>query len=297
MDLLALADFNLVATHGGFGAAGRAARRPKATLSRRVAQLEQSLGVRLFERGGRSLRLTGEGRALHTRVEALLAELADASEAAGAGGAVPHGTLRVSAPLVFAHAALGGIAARFAAEYPQVRLEVVAEDRLVSPADDGYDLVIRVNPSPDDQLVGRCFLHDERLLVAPPDMAVPEGGAERALRAVVLPALPSDARWRLRDDPSVAFRPEPVLKLSSLMLVRDAVLAGAGAALLPEMIVSADVVAGRLACWGAVQGGRTDLWALHASRRLISPKVKAFIQYLHEMGRQVGTARPCAIEE
>ena len=60
MDLLALADFTLVARHGGFGQAARATGRPKATLSRRVAELESDLGVRLFERGARTLKLTQE---------------------------------------------------------------------------------------------------------------------------------------------------------------------------------------------------------------------------------------------
>ena len=67
MDLLALADFNLVARHGGFGRAARAAGRPKATLSRRVSELESSLDLRLFERGTRALKLTQEGRALCER--------------------------------------------------------------------------------------------------------------------------------------------------------------------------------------------------------------------------------------
>jgi DNA-binding transcriptional LysR family regulator len=75
MDLLALADFNLVARHGGFGRAARAAERPKATLSRRVADLEASLGVRLFERGSHTLKLTQEGRALVERTETLRGQI------------------------------------------------------------------------------------------------------------------------------------------------------------------------------------------------------------------------------
>lgn len=67
MDLLALADFTLVARHGGFGRAARAASRPKATLSRRVSELEATLDLRLFERGARDLKLTEEGRALFER--------------------------------------------------------------------------------------------------------------------------------------------------------------------------------------------------------------------------------------
>lgn len=89
MDLLALVDFNLVARHGGFGRAARAAARPKATLSRRVSELEAGLGVRLFERGGRDLKLTEEGRALHERTGRLLAELNETAAAIAAGGDIP----------------------------------------------------------------------------------------------------------------------------------------------------------------------------------------------------------------
>ena len=81
MDLLALADFNLVARHEGFGRAARASGRPKATLSRRVAELEASLDLRLFERGGRALKLTEEGRALFERTGALLTDLEETTAA------------------------------------------------------------------------------------------------------------------------------------------------------------------------------------------------------------------------
>src|SRR5580692_8115856 len=98
MDLQALTDFNLVAVHRGFGRASRASGRAKATLSRRVAELEQSLGVRLIERGSQNLRLTDEGRALHERTGGPLSEIAEAGEAVALGAATPRGRLRVSAP-------------------------------------------------------------------------------------------------------------------------------------------------------------------------------------------------------
>jgi DNA-binding transcriptional LysR family regulator len=149
MELKALSDFNLVAAHGGFGRASRVSGRSKATLSRRVAELEQSLGVRLIDRGSQNLRLTDEGRALHARTEGPLSEIAEAGEAVALGAATPRGRLRVSAPVVIAHVAFGRIAARFALAYPDVQLEIVAEDRKVDPVEDGYDLVIRVDPSPE----------------------------------------------------------------------------------------------------------------------------------------------------
>ena len=137
MDLSALSDFVLVASNGGFGAASRRTGRPKATLSRRVIELEDGLGVRLFERGGRVLRLTEEGSALLVRTEGLLGEIHEAGEAVSAGRDRPRGRLRVSAPILFSHIAMGRIAAAFSTRYPDVQLEVTAEDRPVDLVAEG----------------------------------------------------------------------------------------------------------------------------------------------------------------
>ena len=72
-------------------------------------------------------------------------------------------------------------------------------------------------------------------------------------------------------------KPEPVLRVSSLLMVRDAVLAGAGAALLPKILVAEDIAAGRLAYWGTHAGPPLEIWALQSSRRLFSAKVRAFL--------------------
>lgn len=288
MDLEALAHFNLVAAQGGFSRAARFSGRPKATLSRRVAELEQSLGVRLIERGTHTLRLTEEGRALHARTEGLLAEIAEAGEAVVLGASVPRGRLRVSAPIVFAHVALGRIGARFALAHPDVQLEIVAEDRLVDPVEDGYDLVIRIDPAPDERLVGRRFLTDQRLIVAAPDLprpAVqgPEPG-EIPVRGVVLAAMPPNRVWRMRstDEGTLTLKPRPVLRLSSLLMVRDATLAGAGAALLPKLLVADDIAAGRLIQWGAEDTPPVQIWALQSSRRLVGAKVRAFLDIIEQ---------------
>ncbi|ESQ82078.1 hypothetical protein AEAC466_19365 [Asticcacaulis sp. AC466] len=280
MDLEALSYFNLVAAHGGFGKAGRVSGRPKATLSRRVAELERSLGVRLIDRGSQSLRLTEEGRTLYERTDGLLSQVAEAGEAVVLGAATPRGRLRVSAPVVLAHVAFGRIGARFAMAYPEVQLEIVAEDRKVDPIEDGYDLVIRIDPSPDERLIGRCFLHDRRVVVAPVNMPVPP---ERTgdVKAVVLSTTPAGATWPIvTADGEAVFTPSPVLRLSSLLMVREAVLAGAGAALLPSLLVAGDIDAGRVAYWGTQAGPPVEIWALQSSRRLIGAKVRAFLDVL-----------------
>jgi DNA-binding transcriptional LysR family regulator len=278
MDLLALADFVLVARHGGFGRAARAAARPKATLSRRVAELEASLDLRLFERGARALKLTEEGRALFERAGQLLTELEETTAAIASGGGTPRGRLRISVPLLFSLTAMGKLAAEFRLRYPEVRLEVTTEDRAVDMIEEGYDLVIRVNPDPDETLVGRQFLRDRLVVVAPPKLARPKDG-ENAL--AVVRSMREGASWPIgagEDRTSMAV--DPVLALSSLLMIRDAVRAGVGAARLPISLVMHDLVAGTLVSWGDVDGPEIALWALYPSRRLLSARVSAFLDHL-----------------
>ena len=141
-----------------------------------------ALDLRLFERGARALKLTEEGRALFERAGRLLTELEETAAAIASGGERPRGRLRISAPLLFSQTAMGKIAAGFALKYPEVRLEVSTEDRAVDMIEEGFDLVIRVSPDPDDSLVGRPFLRDRLVAVASPRLARPAGRPHRACR-------------------------------------------------------------------------------------------------------------------
>jgi len=287
VDIAALADFNLVAIHGGFGSASRASGVPKATLSRRVRALEDALGVRLVERGTRKLQLTPEGAILHSRTADPFGEITQVVDELKSGIGRPRGVLRVSTPLLFAHVAMGQLGAAFLRAHPEVRLEVTAEDRLVDLVGDGYDVVVRFNPRPDDALVGRCFLRDQLLLVAPPDLSPPPANAAGAGGGIELPAVVRTGRavvgpWTVADkDGNVrTYLPKPLLRYSTPLLIRNAVLAGAGPALVPRTAVAPDLAAGRLVEWGVVQGAQPEGWVLHASRRLVSPKVTAFVDFL-----------------
>ncbi|WP_054891364.1 MULTISPECIES: LysR substrate-binding domain-containing protein [unclassified Pseudomonas] len=286
MDLSALADFNLVAAHGGFGKASRFSGRPKATLSRRVMDLEQSLGVRLLERGARSLRLTEEGQVLHERTHGLLGDILEAGELVSAGQTSPRGYLRVSAPVLFSHTLVGRLAAGFALRYPQVRLDITAEDRNVDLVEDGYDVVIRVNPKADALLVGRCFARDDMLLVAPAALPRPSASCDGEIAEVPAVALANrfdKGPWHYQDGDTLGtVMPDVRLRLSSLIMIRDAVLAGAGAALIPRSLLQRDEQLAKLSIWGRMPDRPIELWALHASRRLVSRKVTAFIDYLCE---------------
>lgn len=281
MDLLALVDFNLVAKHGGVGRAARATGRPKATLSRRVVELEASLGLRLFERGAHQLKLTQEGTALYERTSVLVSEIIDTAGDIAQGSTSPRGRLRISAPLLFSQAAMGKLAAGFALSYPEVRLEVTTEDRPVDMVEEGYDLVIRVNPAPDANLVGRIFLRDRLVVVAPPGLALPADGS--AVPAVIRGASNERMAWQvLTSQGQARIDVQPVLSLASMFMVRDAVRLGVGAAQLPLSLVSHDVATGTLVNWGEVDAPEIALWALYPSRRLLSTRVSAFLSMLKE---------------
>lgn len=280
MDLNALEDFQLVAAHGGFGRASRASGRSKATLSRRVADLEDSLGIRLIERGERSLGLTEAGQILLARLEGPMREVADAIAAARDGLATPRGRLRVAAPLLFSQVALGRLAAAFQALHPQVQIEAVSDDRVADLVEEHFDVAIRINPRKDSVLVGRCFAKDRLVLAAAPVIEMPKGRKGETLRvpAVVTPSYRDGEVWSVQGGQLVV-EPQPVLRLSSLLTVRDAVSAGAGAAMLPQSLIGRLLDKGELVAWG-VAGDEVELWVLHTSRRLQSPKVRAFVEFM-----------------
>jgi DNA-binding transcriptional LysR family regulator len=279
MDLNALADFNLVATHGGFGRASRASRRSKATLSRRVADLEEQLGVRLIERGSKGLELTEAGQLLLSRTEGPMHEVVDAITAAREGTGKVSGRLRVAAPILFSQLAMGRLAAEFRRLYPDVTLEAVAEDRVANLVEEQFDVAIRPNPRADTTLVGRCFAKDHLVVVAAPSVAMPTPGDAPVRVDAIVSAFRDGDTWVL-DGGRLTLTPVPVLRLSSMLMLRDAALAGAGVALVPRSIVWQQLARGELVQWGAVDAEGVELWVLHTSRRLASPKVKAFVEFM-----------------
>lgn len=288
VNLSALEDFHRVVAAGSLSKASRASGVPKASLSRHLRQLEEALGVRLVERGPRDTRLTEEGHTLYVRTHAALRDIREAGLDLAKGGQHPHGLLRISTPMVFADTYGGALAARFAARYAELQVELVATDRYVDLVEESFDLAVRVNPSSDSRLAGRCFVHDPVLVVA--SMAIAQPAVGRAhTEPTRIPAIAWGGFARLSawgytvGKRTCRVIPEYRLHFSNLLTVRDAVLAGAGAALLPESLVANDIAQTRLAKWGKYPGQTADVWVLYSSHRLVNPKVRAFVDFLREM--------------
>ncbi len=278
MDLNAVSNFTLVATHGGLGKASRASGKSKATLSRHIAELEEQIGVRLIERSARGLKLTKAGETLIARTEGPLQEVTEAMTAAREGVATPRGRLRVASPLLFSQLAMGRLCAEFCAAYPEVTVEAVAEDRMVDLVEEQFDVAIRINPSTDSGLVGRRFAKDRLIVVAAPSVPMPSPGAVRPVQSIVSASF-QPTLWNLGEG-NLVLEPIPRLRLSSFLMIRDAAVAGAGAALIPQSIAWNQLTRGELVQWGTVSGSEVALWILHTSRRLPAPKVRAFVDFI-----------------
>lgn len=291
MDLLdQLRTLVMVVDGGSLSAAARAQGLSVAAVSRQVRALEEEFGAPLLVRSTRALALTEAGGALHERARRILEEVEQARGAVKTTRAV-RGLVRVSAPVTLGMMrvvpALPALFTRYAALQVDLRLE----DRNADLAAEGIDLAVRAGPALRDEadlFAAPLWTFPRQIVASPVYLArrgVPEDPA--ALRAFDLlghvNALGVVARWRLTREGADAVELEPrgPLVSNALVALRDAALAGLGAALLPDWLVADGVSTGRLrvllAEWSAPQ---TRAWAVYRRERRSSLRVKAVIEHL-----------------
>lgn len=297
LDLSAVRAFRSVAREGSFSNAARALRVPKSTVSKRVRDLEDRLGVRLIERTTRQLRLTAEGEVLVARADRLLSEAEDIRRALSDSGSAPRGHLRIAVPQMFGQLVMGRLGAAFRARHPDITLECVFLDRPPDMLEEGFDGVLRVGPLEDSGQGARRIGQAISVLVAPPDLpgidALRE--PEDIARFPVVGVTP--AHWgtwefsHLRDGATRQVMPVPALSLGSALAIRKAVIAGAGLSLLPYMLVAPDLQSGRLLRllpdW---EGNRKDVYFVYPSPQSATARLRAFIDLLVEEMRSPANA-------
>jgi DNA-binding transcriptional LysR family regulator len=289
MDIASLRAFVKVVQAGSFTGAAELLDTRKAHLSRVVSQLERELGVRLLERTTRSLSLTEVGRAFHERACGILDAVEDAQRTVQQAQGEPTGELRLTCGVEFGMIAVGGWIHRYLQRHPQVRVDADYTGRIVDIVHDGFDLAIRVGTLPDSTLAARRLGALHYGLYAAPGYLARHG----------TPATPDEldghetlafiagrraAAWTLRRDgheQRIALRPR--LRANSVFAVRDAAIAGLGIASLPH-VVAAEGVRRRqlravLADWSLPE---VPVHAVFASRRFLTPKVRAFIDLAAE---------------
>ncbi len=284
--------FSQVIEHGGFARASRAIGIPKSRLSRHVSSLEERLGVRLIQRSTRRFVVTDIGQEVYGHARAMLTEADAALEAVELARAEPRGALKVSCPVALAQTALAAVLPRFARAYPLVRLQIDVSNRRVDVLNEGFDVAlrVRVRPSGEDGLVMRAFRQLDEFLVASPaylkDAPPLEAPAQLREHHTLDHAAELERRiWDLLGPGGEAVRAElaPHIACRDFVVLRAAVLAGLGIALLPESVVREDLSSGALVrvlpAWNAPQG---ILHVVFPSRRGMLPAVRVFIDCLAE---------------
>jgi len=290
VDLNDLRYFALIVEHGGFSAAERAARITKSKLSRRVALLEERLGVRLLQRSTRRLALTEAGRAFYEHCAAMVVEADAARQAVEQLRSEPVGRVRMSCPTAMAQFYVARLVADFMRRHPKVSIELDATDRVVNLLEEGFDLAVRALGTGllDPGLVTRRLATGHLVLVAGPQyldahppiedpLALPEHDTIGSLRGgteQVWSLTASDGRIA-----KAAHRPR--LLCSDFTVQFHAAVGGVGIALLPLRVV-----------WGALGDGALvrvakqwstpgqDIHLVFASRRGMLPSVRALVDYL-----------------
>lgn len=289
-DLNDLALFAAVARQGSFTGAGRTLGVPKSRVSRRIAELEQRLGVRLLQRSTRAVHVTEVGRAFQAHCEAMTRSARAALEVAEHAGERPSGRLLVSCPIGVAHIFLADSLPKFLRAYPEVRLELDLTNRRVDIIREGYDVALRVRSVLEDsELALRSFGVSEQLLVGSPDF-IAEHGPFPDLDSLggVLGMGPAGRgeerpRWRLRGNEGDVIDVEytPVLLTDDVYLLHQAALGGAGLAQAPFNLCAAALRDGRLV--EVLPDHRLSAHQLHAvfpSRRGLVPSVRVFLEFL-----------------
>lgn len=276
--------------HGGFASAGRALGMPKSKLSRRIAMLEERLGVRLIHRSTRQFAVTEIGRTYYEHCKAMLVEAEAAQEVIDVTRVEPRGTLRVTCPVALLQAHVGTMLTRFMVDYPHVTIHLEATNRRVDVVAEGVDVAIRVRPPPleDSDLVIRVLSERKQCLIASPQLIERHG----------LPSAPADLGgwpslglgqpqtehvWKLfgPDGAQANIHHRPRFVTGDMIAIRNAAIGGVGVAHLPTMVVAEQLANGSLVKLLPQWAPRPEiLHAVFPSRRGVLPSLRLLVDHL-----------------
>lgn len=274
---------------GSFTAAAERLGTTHSAMSRQLRQLEEHLQARLLDRNSRRFSLTEAGRQYYAEAVELLDRLEVADNRARAGQVQPSGRLRISVPQVVASQELPHWLPAFLTRYPDVALDLCADDQLVDVVGGGFDLALRIaHELPDSQMVARELARCDLVLVAAPAYIARHGLPRQAAELhqhALLAFSPTAARaaWKLHGPRGVSLTVEPGQRLcvDATPALYAATLAGMGITLLTALTVQEDLRAGRLIrILPAWNGGRRHYFALYPHARAMAAKVRVLVEHL-----------------
>jgi DNA-binding transcriptional LysR family regulator len=287
MDLNDIVVFTKVVETKSFTGAADALGLPKSTVSRKLAQLEERLGVRLVQRTTRKLALTEIGEAYYERCSRIVADIAAAEQLVTDMQSTPRGRLRVTASVDFSTRFLGEIVAEFLAQHPEINVELEATDRVVDLIEDGFDLAVRFGQMPESTLIARKLCNLHLILCASPAYLARRGAPQTVEELdehdhVLFTPMSRNQTWTLANgDASYEFGRPARLATNNYGAVVDVARAGGGIALISEFMVTEEIQNGQLVRvlpdW---QTRPTDVHAVYPARQNVPPRLTLFLDHL-----------------
>ncbi|NUU04025.1 LysR family transcriptional regulator [Herbaspirillum robiniae] len=282
--------FALVARHGSLAAAARELGVTPPAVSKRLAQVERRLGVRLVNRTTRRLSLTPEGELYLSSGTRLLDELATLEQLVTRSREEPAGLLRVNASFGFGRTHVGPAVADFQERYPAMRIQLQLTDRPASLQEDGFDVGIRFGPAPDARLNARLLRTNRRIVCASPAYIArhgkPSTPAELARHACLVLRENEAAygAWHFtRRKRAETIKVDGALASNDGGVVLQWALRGRGIAVRSEWEIETHLARGELVPlledWSLPNA---DIHALYLERNQLSMKLRSFIDFLGE---------------
>lgn len=280
--------FVLIARHRSLSAAARALDLTPPAATKRLAQLESRLGVRLVNRTTRSISLTSEGETFLAHAARILGEIAEMEEAVTSSRATPRGLLRVNATLGFGRTTIAPLASEFARQYPEVELQVEVTDSPIDLVERGFDLAIRFGSLPDQRLNALRLMSNRRFLCASPAYleryGEPESIADLGNHRCIIHRQNDDAYgvWRfITRDHSEVIKVHGALASNDGDIALGWALDGHGILIRSEWDLAKYVESGRLkVVLPELAPPPADLFVYYPTKRNQSVRARAFIDFL-----------------
>jgi DNA-binding transcriptional LysR family regulator len=282
-----------VARRGSFAAVAKERDLDPSSVSRTIADLEEELGIRLFQRTTRKLSLTEAGDLYLQQIEPLVHEFERARDVAASTTGSPRGLLRMTTSETFGHVRIVPLLKDFHERYPDLKLECLFTDPNLDLVADRIDLAVRLGPTVEGNLIAAKLMDTHYRVVASPDylrempLVVPQDLSRQRVLLFNIRAFRS--RWIFRDAADVETE-VPIdgdVTLSPAGSLRTAALHGMGPALLPNWLVDDDIARGALVnCFPThrvtATTFNTGAWLVYPSRSYLPNKVRVMIDFLRE---------------
>lgn len=286
--------FVLIARLGNLSAAGRALDLTPPAATKRLAQMESRLGVRLVNRTTRSISLTSEGETYLLHATRILAQVREMEDAVSSSRSELRGLLRVNATLGFGRTTIAPLVSEFAKHHPFVEVQVEVTDKPIDLVESGFDLAIRFGALPDQRLNARCLMSNRRFLCASPlyleRYGTPKSLADLAHHRCIIHRQNDDAYgiWRfMHDEHSEVMKVQGMLSSNDGDIVLGWALDGHGILIRSEWDLAKYLESGRLrVVLPDFTLPSADLFVYYPTRRNQTARARAFIDFLVEHFRK-----------